>query len=298
MPIAPTLKRGYTLTGRRQYTLPLWLWLGLTRSLLHASSRPVAVDAECVIGTWREQPVVEGTEHIPRTGPMAVVANHYQRRGMWIGFGGGLLAREIRRARPDRASVHFAVIAALRTHGHTVPGTGFLFRRIARVWDMVSLPTDPGAVAGRAAAIRWLLSLALPEPRGRGEPILLFPEGSEGTTAGLRRALPGTGTLILLLARAGVPIVPAGLWESGGLLHARFGEPWLPEIPDGGAADRDEWARGQVMRRIAMLLPYRLRGVYAEVRCEKQQQVGQIGSRQPGVAGCHDPRPMASRDKE
>ena len=265
MAIAPTLRRGYRLGGTRQYTLPLWLWLGLTRSLLDGSNRPVEEDAERVLAAWPRQPVILGQEHIPQTEAMVVIANHYQRRGLWIGFAGGVLAREIRRARPDRARVHFAVIGDIRVRGRAVPGSGFLLRRVARAWSMVSLPTDPRAVAGRAVALRQLFRFALPAPRGQGEPIVLFPEGAAGSTAGLREALPGTGMLLLRLYRSGTVVVPAAVWESGGTLHARFGAPWTPDLlsaPTGGALDT--WASAAAMRRIAALLPQRLRGVYSE----------------------------------
>ncbi len=264
MAIAPTLRRGYRLDGTRQYTLPFWLWLGLTRSLLDGTRRSIEEDAERVLAAWPRQPVVSGQDHVPKTGALVVIANHYQRRGLWIGFAGGILAREIRRVRPDRSRVHFAVIGDMRVRGHAVPGSGLLLGRVARIWSMVSLPTDPRAVAGRAVALRRLFRLALPPPRGQGEPIVLFPEGSEGSTAGLREALPGTGSLLLRLYRSGVAVVPAAVWESGGTLHAQFGTAWAPDLlsaPDGGA--RDTWARSGAMHGIAALVPPRLRGVFA-----------------------------------
>ena len=261
---APTLRRGYSLSGRRSYTLPLWLLRSLTVSMITRSVRHAAQDFQGLLAMWPTPPVVEGTEHIPSDGSMALIANHYQRRGMWIGFPAGLLAREIMLRRADRASTHFGVIADLRIGGRRIPGSAWTFGRVAEVWGLVPLPTAAADVQGRAAAIRRTLSLALPSPRGEGEPIGIFPEGPTGSSGGLRQALPGTGTLLLLLARGGVPIIPAGAWEAGGVLHARFGPPLSLHPPDGlPAPERDRWARDQAMGRLADLLPRHLRGVYA-----------------------------------
>jgi hypothetical protein len=262
MTLAPTCKRGYRPGGTRQYLLPRWLWLGLTRDMLRSGRRPVAADAERMFATWAVPPVVEGSEHIPPDGPLAVIANHYQRRGLWIGFGGGLLAREVRRARADGASVHFSVTDAVRLQGRALPGTHLLLERVARVWSMVPLPGDPTAVSARAGALRAFLRLALPPPRGRGEPVLFFPEGDGGDTSGLRQALPGTGSLLRLLAQAGVTVLPAAIWESRGVLHARFGAPWQPLPARGRDEACDQRLRADAMGRVALLLPPRLRGVY------------------------------------
>lgn len=261
---APTLRRGYALSGRRSYTLPLQLLRDLTVSMLTRSLRHGAQDFQGVLAMWPAPPVVDGIEHIPADGPMALIANHYQRRGMWIGFPAGLLAREIMLRRADHASTHFGVIADLRIGGRRIPGSAWVFGRVAEVWGLVPLPTAAADVRGRAAAVRRILSLALPAPHGMGEPIGIFPEGSAGNSAGLRRALPGTGTLLLLLTRGAVPILPAGVWETGGRLHARFGPPFSL-LPPGGLTPEavDNWARDQSMSHIADLLPPHLRGHYA-----------------------------------
>lgn len=262
---APTLRRGYSASGRRSHALPLWLWRSLTFSMLTRSLRSGAQDAMDVLAAWPEPPTVAGAAHIPTKGPMALIANHYQRRGMWIGFPAGLLAREIMHHRPDRASVHYGVIADLRIGERRVPGSTWAFGRVAAVWGLVPLPTAATDGSGRAAAIRTLLSLALPPPRGLGRPIGIFPEGSAGSTAGLRQALPGTGSLLLLLCRGGVPILPVAAWEAGGRLQARFGPPFSLHTPPAGltGGELDHWARDQAMGRLAALLPSHLRGVYA-----------------------------------
>jgi hypothetical protein len=121
---------------------------------------------------------------------------------------------------------------------------------------MVTVPMTPGETVGRALALRRLMTLALPRDGGAGEPIGVFPEGERGGVDGLRPALPGIGRFFALLGRHCVPVVPAALFEDEGGLVARFGAPLYVH------AVRDGEASAQVMRRIAALLPERLRGAY------------------------------------
>jgi hypothetical protein len=85
--------------------------------------------------------------------------------------------------------------------------------------------------------------------------VALYPEGERGTAAGLVEPLPGTGTLLRLLAAGGVPAVPAGFAEEEGRLRCRVGAPFRL---DRGGGDAD--AAEEVMGRIAALVPERMRG--------------------------------------
>jgi hypothetical protein len=84
--------------------------------------------------------------------------------------------------------------------------------------------------------------------------VALYPEGERGTAAGLVEPLPGTGTLLRLLAAGGVPTLPVGFAEEEGRLRCRVGRPFHPER--GGGTEAAE----EAMRRIASLLPERMRG--------------------------------------
>jgi hypothetical protein len=57
-----------------------------------------------------------------------------------------------------------------------------------------------------------------------------------------------------MLASGGVPALPVGVAEDGDGIQVRVGEPFLLE------AHEDRLAAEEVMRRIAVLLPERMRG--------------------------------------
>ncbi|MGI8549246.1 MAG: hypothetical protein ACR2PL_00390, partial [Dehalococcoidia bacterium] len=97
-----------------------------------------------------------------------------------------------------------------------------------------------------------LLRLSLPPPTGRVRPVGLFPAGAFGSLDRLGEPAAGSGALLALLARHGVPVLPAGVWHEQGSLHAGFGPCILP-------ADRGSAAE-QVMQVIAELLPPKMRG--------------------------------------
>ncbi len=94
-----------------------------------------------------------------------------------------------------------------------------------------------------------------------------MPEGDEGGASGLIEALPGTGRALHALSKLGLPLVPAGVWEEGGQLHACFGSSFsLVAVPSNITSEElDTWGRNAVMRHIAALLPSGLRGTFERV---------------------------------
>ena len=78
-----------------------------------------------------------------------------------------------------------------------------------------------------------------------------------GSEMCIRDRLAGTGTLLRLLAAGGVPTLPVGFAEEGGRLRCRVGHPFHPGR--GGGTEAAE----EAMRRIAALLPERMRGRFA-----------------------------------
>ena len=255
--------RTYGATRRRYYRLPRRQLAELGLDMVTNGRRLLADDGARLMASLPNPPRVEGDEHIPVEGPFCIAANHYQRWGLWIGWEGGLLAAEVARRRPRNNDLRLVVIAnsqlTLLGRSFTVPGTALLYERVARVWGMVPLPGGPGEAAGRARALRRLMSLALPRDGGEGQPIGLFPEGELGSVDGLRPALPGVGAFFLLLGRRGVPALPAAMWEDDQGLVARFGPP-LVVTAEGSGPEADRAAARQVMRRIAALLPESLQG--------------------------------------
>jgi 1-acyl-sn-glycerol-3-phosphate acyltransferase len=108
----------------------------------------------------------------------------------------------------------------------------------------------------------------------RGEPVLIFPEGTRSRSASMQPALPGAAAVALL---SGAPIVPVAItgseavtvpgvffrWLRGARprIRVEFGEPFeLPaELADASKALE---ASDFIMRRVAALLPESYRGVY------------------------------------
>lgn len=243
----------------RGYRLPWRLALPLGRDVALGRSRPFAADCAALVAAAPQQPVVSGREQIPKDGPFVLIANHLEGSGLWIGWGAAVLTTAVASVRADPAPIHWLVLRDMdrsRVRGlkRLIPATSWAFARVARAWSMVALPRD-GGPATRGSAVRTLLRLALKAPLGKGRPIGLFPEGERGDLGRLGEAAPGAGPLLALLARGGVPALPAGLWLEGNRIHARFGSVLR--------VTGRESATLEAMQAIATLLPQRMRGCYA-----------------------------------
>jgi 1-acyl-sn-glycerol-3-phosphate acyltransferase len=232
----------------------------LGRDIWLRRRRSFAADCAAMVARMQPPPLVEGSEHIPHGGPFVLVANHYEGPGLWIGWAAALLTDAVARVRSGPVPVHWLVIGTMdrgRVRGvkQFVPATGLLFERVVEAWGMVAMPRMDAPAAARAAAIRGLRRTVAP-PAGTGEPVGIFPEGEGDGFAGLRAAVPGSGSLIALLARDGAPVLPAAVWWDGTRLNARFGAVWQPCGRD------DAQVRAQMMDEIAALLPEHLRGPF------------------------------------
>ena len=203
---------------------------------------------------------VSGAEFIPQSGPILLVANHYTRpsfRSWW-------LVMSLSAALP--LEVHWVVSAGWNFAGRQVARlTRSLFPRMARVYGftaMPPMPPDPGEVLARASAVRHVLQYA----RNTPQPVIgLMPEGQDEKLGTLQMPPPGVGRFMLQLARQGLVVVPAAIYESDGALCVRFGPHFCLEVSSELPADeRDLLASRQVMNAIASLLPEGLRGEFAQ----------------------------------
>lgn len=188
---------------------------------------------------WRAR--IERIEHLPRSGPFIVVANHCSNLDpLMMGWATG---HQIGRV------VHF--MAKIEMRGWPIIG-----------W----LATQAGVYfvrrgEGDRAAQRFSL-----ETLAAGEPIAMFPEGTRSRNGRLKE---GKGGAALIAMRSGAPLVPAGVsgthrifpgrsrWPRLTRVRIAFGEPFmLPHQPD-GRLDRAELARGteRIMSAIEALLP-------------------------------------------
>lgn len=256
-----TMTPGQGSTGPPQYKLPKpqLAWLGV--DLLLGRRRSLLRDCETFLRTNPYPRRVEGTEHVPASPPFVIVANHYGRAGLKPYHSGMVLTGALAQARPAVSHVRFVITSewfGRRLGPVPIPPAVYrwTFRRVAKLYGSAIMPRRTGEVAARAAVLRGIVRAL------RHEVVGLMPEaGGSGT---LRAPLDGSGLFIASLAKRGIPIVPAGLWEDGDTLVVSFGPP-LTLTPVGeDRQGQDRTSAEQVMVAIGRLLPERQWGVYRE----------------------------------
>jgi chlorobactene glucosyltransferase len=260
--------KGRSYHSPRTIALPVpvagrWV-IEMALAILMEKPRSIIEDSALSVRHFPKTPCVAGVEHIPAKGSFVLVANHYQRLDLWIGWSGTLLIDAIARKRD--IVVHVVTTDRVRVGRFTLPGTPWLIKRVVAVWDLV--PVTPPAVAyqktdGQQYTLLRLLRL-LKRKDGRDACLILMPEGDEGSAFGLIEALPGIGRALAAFSARQLPIVPVAVWDEDGRLFANFGEPFSFPIPATETAREavDTSGRQMVMEQIAALLPPALRGKY------------------------------------
>jgi hypothetical protein len=244
------------------YSYPPSVVLGLAAGVFLGGHRSFRRDGQACL-TRLDPPLrLLGRENLPASGPALVTFNHYFRPG----FSAWWMALAIDAVMPEE--VHFVMTGELTYPGKWYAplgsaGSRWLLRRLSRVYGftrMPPMPPRPRDVGARARAVRAALAYARLHPQAL---LGLAPEG--GDQPGGRANWPpsGAGRFVALLADGGRPVLPVGAYEEGGAFCLNVGQVYRLELPPGLSGEgRDRAAAGIVMRRIAALLPGRLRGEF------------------------------------
>jgi 1-acyl-sn-glycerol-3-phosphate acyltransferase len=254
---------GYDYGPRYRISLPL-VFRG-SAAIALGRQRSLARDALIVLGQMPMPPLVRGADRIPEDGKFVVVANHYERPGLWMAWPAILISHVVQTR--TTLETHWIAIQeweAFSLWGIQIPRRliRVVFERAFSTYGIIAMPPTDAPAAARAGALRASAAEAK-----RGSILGLMPEGTVGSTPELLHAREGAGVFLLLLAATGVRILPAGLYEEHDRLVANFGDPFSLQVPAGVAREaRDRWARDRVMNAIKELVPEPLWGVYRDRR--------------------------------
>jgi 1-acyl-sn-glycerol-3-phosphate acyltransferase len=211
---------------------------GLVGTGLYCAGRGVAALA-LRLGA---RPRLEGGEHVPRTGPLLVVANHV-------------------------SLVDPPLLAVLLPRRLAFLTKEELFHPAPWGWALGEAGMIP---VRRGRAERRVVERAL-AVLASGGALVVFPEGTRSRDGVLAPAEPGVG---LLAVRSRAPVLPVGIVGTEVLRRAsdalarpavvvRCGPTWLP---DGGQRGAQAYraVADALLAHVAALLPAERRGVYAE----------------------------------
>jgi len=256
---SPTPPPGYCYGSRYGAS-----WANIIRGvsyILLGRPRSLSRDASYALMQTPVPPLVRLADNIPETGPLVLLANHYERPGLWMVWP-AFLAGHLVRERTGR-DTHWIAIQEWESFSvWRIPVPPSIIRRVFErafhTYGIIAMPSADTPAAGRASSMRAAAQLV-----HEGQIIGLMPEGDVGPTPELLEAREGVGSFLLLLAGRGARMLPVGIYEEDQRLVAHFGPAFELTAPtDLPKADRDQWARDRVMLAIRALLPEPLWGVY------------------------------------
>lgn len=230
-----------------RYPVPWDLVFGLAPHLANRTQQNIHDFTRGIVARMDPAPRLVGLEHIPREGPFVLVANHYQRKGLWILHTAAAMTQAVVAARgTGDPPVRWMVTAnwppwRFGPFSMASPGDRLL-PRVAEVLQCYPVSFSGGNPAYTAASLRRLLR----EARSSPVPIGIFPEGVAGAAGVLTDPLPGIERVLVLLRR---PVVPCGVSEDGRFV-LRFGSPVAAAELEAAGAD----AAKLVMRQVAQLM--------------------------------------------
>jgi hypothetical protein len=243
-----------------RYEFPLLPAIRYSLNLLFLLRTSFVRDAQ-IIADHNDYPRrFDGAENMLPVGRFLLTANHYARPGLQPYHWAMIATAELAKFRQGDPHIYWVFTSEWRgRHFGPIPIPALLFRwlfsRVARVYNLVTLPVTPDAVMRRAATMRKLFHLA---KRG---PIALTPEGAGSGV--LQKPPPGSGLLLHALNRSGLPVIPLAVWEENDELIFKLGKPFDLDLPSGTPRqEQDALAQDQVMNAIRNLLPQAYHGEY------------------------------------
>jgi hypothetical protein len=208
-----------------QYPVPWDQVYSLWPHIANGTCRNVDDFSGKIVAKMEPPPIYEGLEHLPADPRFLLVANHYQRQGLWIIHVASAITQAIanrygRQADPPVRWVVTANWPPLRVGSYKLPNPGdWLLPRVAHALSCYPVSFSGNDPAFTARSIKRILR----DSESLDRPIGLFPEGVAGAAGRLTDPLPGVERLIALLAKRKLPAVPVGISESGRFV-IRFGK--------------------------------------------------------------------------
>jgi hypothetical protein len=213
-----------------QYPVPWDQVMSLFPHVKNGTRRNVDDFSARIVARMQPGPQFEGLENLPGDPRFILVANHYQRQGLWIVHVASALTQAVaeRYGRQVDPPVHWMVTAnwpPLKLGPWSMPSPGdWLLPKVAHALSCFPVSFAGNNPAYTASTLKRILKASERLQR----PIGIFPEGVAGAAGKLTDPLPGLERFLPLLAKRGWPAVPAGISENGRFL-IRFGPVVKPE---------------------------------------------------------------------
>lgn len=207
-----------------QYPVPWDQVYSLWPHIANGTRRNVDDFSGKIVAKMEPPPLVEGLENLPADPRFLLVANHYQRQGLWIIHVASAITQAIANqyGRQTDPPVRWVVTAnwpPVRLGSYKLPNPGdWLLPRVAHALSCYPVSFAGNNPAFTARSIKRILRDCATLDR----PIGLFPEGVAGAAGRLTDPLPGVDRLIALLGKLKLPALPVGVSESGRFV-IRFG---------------------------------------------------------------------------
>ncbi|MGE5224108.1 MAG: hypothetical protein ACM3PY_16835 [Omnitrophica WOR_2 bacterium] len=247
-----------------QYPFPWKVLSRLVFAILTQNRLPFQAEARRAAALLPEPIQVYGKENIPAHGPCVLTINHYTRPGFSSWW--QVLSVSSVVPAPIRWITAEAWTGPDWLYTHTVtPATFWAFRQMERTYNFFSMPPMPPRpqdLERRANAVRQVLKYASRNPQAM---IGMAPEGQDEYQGVLQWPPEGTGRFLLHLAKAGLQLIPIGIFEEEDCLCLHFGQAYSLSVSPGlPVFETDLQARRSVMEHIAAVLPESLRGEFGK----------------------------------